>query len=99
MLLRKQRDLTFRAGDAGASPRKACTSAAIHSLVNRASAAYGGVRAGLPSRWFLKWVGRCFAKGVVDFAQTSPAKVWENGREVGKKTPDCLSSVLVKQRF
>jgi hypothetical protein len=48
---------------------------------------------------FLKWVGRCFAKSVVDFAQTSRAKFWEPGEEVGKKTPDCLSSVLVKQRF
>ncbi len=40
----RQSDLTFRAGDAGASPRKACTLAAIHSLVNRASAPDGGVR-------------------------------------------------------
>jgi len=36
--------LTFRQADAGASPRTACALAAIHSLVNRASAAYGGVR-------------------------------------------------------
>ena len=38
-------DLTFRQGDAGASPRTARALATIHSLVNRASAPYGGVRA------------------------------------------------------
>lgn len=44
--------LTFHAGDAGASPRRACVLAAIHSLETRASAPDGGVRAAyVKLRW------------------------------------------------
>lgn len=42
--VRRAARLTFRAGDAGASPRTACVLAAIHSLETRASAPDGGVR-------------------------------------------------------
>lgn len=38
--------LTFRACDAGASPRTACVVAAVEVLDDRASAADGGVRSG-----------------------------------------------------
>ena len=40
----KQRDLTKFAVDAGASPRTACVLAAIHSMVDSASATEPGVR-------------------------------------------------------
>jgi hypothetical protein len=48
-------DLTFRQGDAGASPRKAGALVAIHSLVNRASAPYGGVSTAvnMTAKWAL----------------------------------------------
>ena len=46
----RQRDLTTFAVDAGASPEWASVLAAVHLLVDRASATEPGVRAGLPSR-------------------------------------------------
>lgn len=43
-LIKANSPLTFRAGDAGASPRRAGVLAAIHSLDDRASAPDDGVR-------------------------------------------------------
>jgi hypothetical protein len=68
-------------------------------LVNRASAPYGGVRAGFHQVDFLRFGFAVAAQRHGGFCSSKMGEVLENGGEVERETPGCFSSVLVKQRF
>ena len=73
--------------------------AAVEPLDDSASAPDGGVRAGLPSRWFFEVGWPVFYQRRGGFCSSKPGEVLGNGGEVRRKTPGCFSSVLVKQKF
>jgi hypothetical protein len=68
-------------------------------LDDRASAPYGGVRAGCHKAHFLRFDFAVAAQRHGKFCSNETSKVLGNGGEVEQETPGCFSSVLVKHRF